>query len=67
MIMAERVLVECGMCETVYALMIDPDDLKRWRKGELIQTAMPYLSADQRELLISGTCGKCFDKMFEGE
>ena len=33
----------------------------------LIQNAMPNLSADDRELLISGICGPCFDKMFPPE
>ena len=45
--------------------MVSNHDLKRWEDGELIQDAMPYLSAGERELLISGVCGKCFDKMFE--
>jgi len=40
-------------------------DFIRWEEeGELIQNALPYLSADERELLISGICGGCFDKMF---
>jgi hypothetical protein len=35
-----------------------------WRNGKLIQDAMPTLSVDDREFLISGICGKCFDEMF---
>jgi len=38
--------------------------LIKWKNGELIQNVMPYLNEDERELLISGTCGKCFDKIF---
>ena len=37
-----------------------------WLHGELIQKALPELTKDERELLVSGTCAQCFDKMFEG-
>ena len=39
-------------------------DYEAWENGKLIQDVMPYLSADEREVLISGICGPCFDKMF---
>lgn len=36
-------------------IVLDPADLERWQNSEvLIQHAMPYLSADDREFLISG-------------
>ena len=54
----------CVSCKDTHVLMVNNHDLKRWEGGELIQDAMPYLSADERELLISGVCGACFDKMF---
>jgi hypothetical protein len=40
-----------------------------WKEGKIshIQDALPELSADNRELLISGVCGECFDNMFKGE
>ena len=38
--------------------------LKAWEDGELIQDALPNLTADQRELLISGTCDDCWKTMF---
>jgi hypothetical protein len=47
--------------------MVSNHDLKRWEGGELIQDAMPYLSAGERELLISGICETCFDKIFGSE
>ncbi len=56
--------VTCHMCRTVHQLDLPKEDVDRWLKGELIQVAMPYLEAEVRELLISGTCGDCFDKMF---
>jgi hypothetical protein len=54
----------CNKCDEQIILRVNLDDMARWENGELIQNAMPYLSADERELLISGTCGECFDKMF---
>lgn len=43
------------------------DEFMAWDSGGMIQTAMPSVTADDRELLISGTCGPCFDKMFKEE
>jgi hypothetical protein len=64
----EKVARQCVKCEDVHILLVDSDDLQRWKDGELIQNAMPYLSADEREILISNVCGRCFEQMFgEGE
>ena len=58
----------CQHCGTTVQIPVIGPDYDRWKNGELIQNAMPYLSADEREILISGTCGPCFDRMFgEGE
>ena len=54
----------CNKCDEQFILRVNLDDVERWENGELIQDALPYLSADERELLISGTCGECFDQMF---
>ena len=47
-------------------MVVENDDYQSWQNGKLIQDAMPYLTISQRELLISGICGTCFDKMFGG-
>jgi hypothetical protein len=39
-------------------------ELFNLQRGVLIQNALPNVNEDQREFLISGICGKCFDKMF---
>lgn len=59
-----------GGCTTRQEIKIKTADLARYNKGVHMQDAFPYLSADQRERLISGICGICWDKMFlpdEGE
>ncbi len=42
-------------------------DFFKWQEGELAQNAFPYLSADEREMLISGVCPKCWAKTFGEE
>ncbi len=59
--------VTCHSCSKTYSLMVNGEDVQRWRDGTLIQVAMPYLTKDDRELLISKTCGSCFDKMEEAD
>jgi hypothetical protein len=43
---------------------LDPVKVTRWLDGEHIQDVMPELSASERELLISGMHGECWDVMF---
>lgn len=52
-----KTTVRCIVCNDTFDLMIDPKDLNRWAEGELIQDALDYLTADERELLLSGHCG----------
>jgi hypothetical protein len=61
---AMKIDVCCKWCEKSHELELPKSGLNRWKKGELIQDVLPELSADERELLISGTCGKCWDAMF---
>lgn len=58
------VAVQCRMCHEVHFIDVPIDGFVAWQSGELIQDALPELSADQRELLISGTCGMCWSDMF---
>jgi hypothetical protein len=59
--------IDCVRCKESQSITVGTEDLANWRDGALIQDTMPYLSADDREVLISGTCGSCFDKMFGDE
>lgn len=56
--------VACRWCGSVHELSIAPSDFARWYKGQFIQDAMPYLTAEERVLLISRTCNDCWEKMF---
>jgi hypothetical protein len=62
-----KVIRQCSSCKQVFEIRVDHADYELWQNTQtLIQEAMSYLSEDDRELLISGTCGKCFDRLFEG-
>jgi hypothetical protein len=57
--------VRCELCRTWHALVVTHADKQDWINGKHVQDAFPYLSAEQRELLISRVCPKCFDKLFK--
>jgi hypothetical protein len=60
-----QLVASCVHCESEYILWVNEQDFLDWTSGVgYIQDKLPYLSADERELLISGTCGKCWNDMF---
>ena len=61
---AVTVVVGCIKCAEAQHITVGNADLDSWQNGALIQDAMPYLDADQREMFISGICPTCCDKMF---
>lgn len=56
----------CTICGKGRIVKVSKIGYDRWLRGELIQNALPELSVDDRELLMSGICGECFDKLFGG-
>tara|TARA_Y100001951_G_C11266839_1_gene256145 strand:- start:849 stop:1061 length:213 start_codon:yes stop_codon:yes gene_type:complete len=62
--MTSVVAVPCRLCKEVTDLTVNIEGFVAWQGGKLIQDALPELSADQRELLISGTCDKCWNELF---
>lgn len=59
--------IKCNICRQWKVVTVDESEFADWQRGMVIQRAMPKISADDRELLVSGTCGTCFDKMFPDE
>ena len=56
----------CEVCHTTYKIRVVESDYKLWQAGRmLIQDALPELTDDERELLLSGVCGTCFDRIFK--
>ena len=50
----------CPFCGHVSTLMANEIDVAQWQGGSLIQDALPYLSDDEREILMTGICVDCF-------
>lgn len=59
-----RITSECICCGKVQSIELNESVYVKWIRGEHIQDVAPELSVDDRELLISGVCGTCFDTMF---
>ena len=57
----------CPFCKAVSFVTVDYDQYRDWLDGELIQNAMPNLSAVDREILISGICVECQKSIFDDE
>ena len=61
------IITRCPFCCFVNEVEVNEMDYLDWSDGELAQVAFPYLSADEREMLISGICPDCWDGMFGGD
>ena len=64
---AITVITACPLCGKAHEVLVNEEDYWDWQDGELAQNAFPYLSASERELLISGIDNKCWAEMFGGE
>lgn len=62
-----ELVTSCVSCGAEKRIVVDMADYEDWRAGGLIQNCFPYLSADDREILISRICGECFDRTFGGD
>lgn len=60
-----NVTVKCENCPVMMNFNTTKEKWARWKGGELIQRVFPDLTPEQREMIISGTCPICWNKMFE--
>lgn len=63
------VKVYCIICRKEHTILVNREDWDLYTSPNrpYIQDIFPYLSPEDRELLISGICSKCFIKIFEEE
>ena len=61
------VVTVCPMCGQYHEVGVNETDYWDWDDGMNVQDAFPYLSANEREMLISGICPECWDRMFPPE
>lgn len=65
MIMPIEIECTCPFCGETHIVVVDTIDYIAWENGNVLaQNAFPYLSADEREMLISGICSQCWEKTF---
>lgn len=56
---------ECKLCGKWQTILLNKKDFEDWDNGDkYIQEALPYLTAAERELLISQTCDDCWQKIW---
>ena len=60
--------LNCYRCMRLYALKVERADYERFPvRTKSVQDRFPYLAPPMRELLISGTCPKCWKRIFGAE
>lgn len=60
-----QVHIKCNMCKGETPLRVSFMGLYKWlAKDYLIQDAITELEPESRELLVSGVCSGCFNKLF---
>lgn len=62
-----EVEVECVSCKKAITVVVPTAGYRLWLSGELIQKAMPELTDDERELLLSHMCSQCFNSLEEDD
>lgn len=57
----------CSVCQETSKLLLPTEAWQAWEGGTYVQDAFPWLSADERELLITGTHSQCWDVLFPSD
>ena len=64
----KNIVIQCPMCGKTSTIKLDAKKtklfdagIKAYKNGALVQNAFPFLTANERELLISGICSKCWN------
>ena len=68
--MSDTIVVKtkpCCVCDQYEVWSLDRQAVESWQSGEYIQKAFPNMSAEDREILISGTHPACWNKLFPEE
>lgn len=61
------IVTRCPMCGRGNEVEVNENDYFDWDDGMNVAVAFPYLSANEREMLISGICPKCWSNMLPPE
>lgn len=58
------IVTYCPFCGHINSIEVNITDYWDWQNGALVQDAFPYLSVDEREMIISGICPTCWNNIF---
>ena len=58
------IMCTCPFCGVDHHVICSDEGYARWQGGELIQNALPELTPDEREALITSICPKCQKGIF---
>lgn len=61
------VITRCPFCGRGNEVEVNENDFFDWHDGVSVAVAFPYLSASEREMLISGICPKCWNNSLPPE
>lgn len=61
------IITRCPFCGRANEVKVNENDYFDWDDGVHVQVAFPYLTANEREMLISGICPTCWAKTFGGD
>ena len=57
--------VVCKLCGSENSIWLNEQDFDDWQDNKgYIQDLLSYLTASERELLISGTCDSCWKELY---
>ena len=56
--------MKCPFCGREHEVDVNEQDFVNYLAGDFAQEAFPYLSATQREQIISHICPKCQEEVF---
>ena len=59
-----KVVGTCSISGEEHAIEVPTEGFTRWQSGTLIQVALPNLSPDDREFLMSGITPAAWDQIF---
>lgn len=57
----------CPTCKVEHIVMAEHEGVRRWEAGRPIQVALPDLTAEQREMIMTGFCDKHWNSIFDSE
>lgn len=62
------IICTCPRCHKVHEVVVDFEDYTNYMMGDAkIQDAFPYLSANEREYILTGFCEDCWNNLFADE